>query len=139
MEGELDPNAAIRKAIDAYRAGEDPDLSGLLDLVWRLLYPEIPRLTKSRSKERQHRILEARLVELGFPKSPDLQYVAGPVLWFAREKGVIPPVMTGSAADDSWTLDERKYEAGRAAIGEGITAYGDWMRDALRSILSEQQ
>lgn len=129
----------IAEAVAAYRSGEDPDLSRLLAALWCALYARLPALTCSRAKEDQHRLLEVYLVTLGLPSCPDLQYVAGPVLWFAREKGVLPPAQTGGGPPEAWTLDERRYEAGRAALSEGITAYGDWMRDALRSILSEQQ
>jgi hypothetical protein len=129
---------AVAACIEAYRNGEDPDLSRLLETLWSALYGQIPRLTGSRRKADQHRILEEHLVSLGLPASPDLQYVAGPVLWYAREKGVVPPAQAGDAVE-SWTLDERKYETARATLAEGLTAYGDWMRDALRTILSEQQ
>ena len=81
----------IRALIDAFRAGEDPDLSQICGALWELLYARIPRLTVSKEKSEQHRILESYLVELGLPASPDLQYIAGPVLWFAREKRLIPP------------------------------------------------
>lgn len=127
---------SIESLIGAYRGGDDPDLAGLLGALWQDLYAQIPRLTLTKDKDRQHRILAERLVELGLPSSPDLQYVAGPVLWFAREKGVVPPAR---AADEPWTLDEARYATGRASLAEGLTAYGDWMRDALRGLLAEQQ
>ena len=127
---------SIESLIAAFRSGDDPDLAGLLAALWEDLYAQIPRLTLTKDKDRQHRILAERLVELGLPASPDLQYVAGPVLWFAREKGVVPPAR---AADEPWTLDDERYAKGGAALVEGLTAYGDWMRDALRSLLAEQQ
>ena len=76
---------SVEARIAAWRNGEDPDLSGLLDLLWQTLYARVPDLTGSRRKEDQHRILEDFLVGLGFPASPDLQYIAGPILWYARE------------------------------------------------------
>jgi hypothetical protein len=134
---------ALRKAlgdgIAAWRAGEDPDLTRLLETLWEALYGRLPALTGSRRKEDQHRILEEYLVDLGLPRTPDLQYIAGPVLWFAREKGVVPPAQAGDGPSDPWTLDAPKYEAARAALSSGAVAYGDWMRDALRTILAEQQ
>jgi hypothetical protein len=126
---------SIEARLAAARSGEDPDLSGLLAALWEDLYAQIPRLTRSKDKDVQHRLLAERLVELGLPRSPDLQYVAGPVLWFAREKGVLPPAR---GADEPWTLDAARFEAGRRSRDEGLTAYGDWMRDALRTLLAEQ-
>ncbi len=138
------PSGTVRRetvdaAVLAWRSGEDPDFSRLLEVLWRALYGRIPALTGSRRKEDQHRLLEDHLAELGLPRSPDLQYVAGPVLWYAREKGVIPPAQAGGTGPEAWALDERKYEAAGATLAEGRTVYGDWMRDALRTILSEQQ
>ena len=130
---------SIRAGILAWRSGEDPDLSRLLETLWLALYARVPDLTGSRRKEDQHRILEEYLVSLGLPRSPDLQYVAGPVLWYAREKGILPHPQTGDSAPEPWTLDPRKYEAAGATLAEGRTVYGDWMRDALRALLSEQQ
>ncbi len=127
---------SIEARLAAFRSGDDPDLSALLEELWDDLYEQIPRLTSSRDKDAQHRRLAERLVELGLPKSPDLQYVAGPVLWFAREKGVVPPAR---GTEGPWVLDDARFEAGRAARKEGLTAYGDWMRDALRTLLAEQQ
>jgi hypothetical protein len=126
---------SIEARLAAVRNGEDPDLAALLSALWDDLYAQIPRLTRSKDKDVQHRILAQRLVELGLPSSPDLQYVAGPVLWYAREKGVLPPAR---GADEPWTLDEARFEAGRRSLQEGLTAYGDWMRDALRALLAEQ-
>ena len=134
---------SVREAMDrhvaAYRAGEDPDLSGLLDALWDALYARIPALTASKDKATQHEILQAYLVRIGFPDRPDLQYIAGPVLWYAREKGVIPPARGAEAAREAWILDDARYEKARTTLAEGRTAYGDWMRDALRAILAEQQ
>ena len=127
---------SIEARLAAYRGGDDPDLAALLSELWDDIYDQIPRLTLSRDKDEQHRLLAERLVQLGLPKSPDLQYVAGPVLWFAREKGVLPPAR---GAEGPWSLDEARFQAGRAARKEGLTAYGDWMRDALRTLLAEQQ
>ena len=139
MAGDMSTEPAIEAALLAWRNGEDPDLSRLLDLLWEALYARLPAITGSRRKEEQHRVLEDFLVTLGLPRHPDLQYVAGPVLWHAREKGVVPPAQTGDAAGDSWTLDEVRFEAARGTLAEGRAAYGDWMRDALRSLLSEQR
>ena len=136
IEGTRD---ALRRHVEAYRSGEDPDLSGLLDLLWSALYARVPTLTASKDKDVQHAILKDYLRELGLPDSPDLQYIAGPVLWFAREKGVIPPARGGEGAGEAWILDDARYEKGRAALAEGRTAYGDWMRDALKALLAEQQ
>jgi hypothetical protein len=129
----------IRALIESFRAGEDPDLSQVSRALWELLYARIPRLTVSKQKSEQHRILEAYLVDLGLPASPDLQYIAGPVLWFAREKRLIPPAQTNGHGTESWTLDERLYQEVRKSLDEGRAAFGDWMTNALRSILAEQQ
>jgi hypothetical protein len=129
----------VARRIQAYRNGEDPELTALLEILWRELYAQIPRLTRSRAKDDQHRVLEKHLQALGLPKSADLQYVVGPLLWFAREKGVIPPAQPAGADADPWTLDEKRHAAVGAALGEGLVAYGDWMRDALKTVLFEQQ
>ncbi|HXX94483.1 MAG TPA: hypothetical protein VEN81_12685 [Planctomycetota bacterium] len=143
MAGDAPPRTLLQGSIDssiqAWRNGEDPDFSGLLDTLWQALYAQIPELTGSRQKEDQHRILEEFLLTLGFPRSPDLQYIVGPVLWYAREKGVVPPAKGPDSGPEPWTLDERRFESARSTLTEGRTVYGDWMRDALRSILSEQQ
>lgn len=143
MGGDPAPETISQDSVDAgiraWRNGEDPDLSRLLESLWRGLYAQVPRLTESRRKEDQHRLLEDYLVDLGLPRSPDLQYVAGPVLWYAREKGVLPHPQAGGDAPEPWTLDPGRYEAARATLAEGRTVYGDWMRDALRTLLSEQQ
>jgi len=134
-----DEREGIGNRVAAYRSGEDPDLSRLLASLWEVLYARLPALTDSRHKADQHRILEDYLVELGLPRSAELQYVAGPVLWYAREKGVLPPAKTDDGPRESWTLDAARYETGKRSLQEGLTAYSDWMRDALRGILSEQQ
>lgn len=134
-----DAREAVRRHVDAYRSGEDPDLSELLDVLWDALYARIPSLTATKDKGAQHDILQAYLVEIGLPAGPDLQYIAGPVLWYAREKGVIPPARGGEGASEAWTLDEARYAKARATLAEGRTAYGDWMRDALKALLAEQQ
>ena len=141
---EIDPSEesvreAMERRVAAYRAGEDPDLSELLDALWDALYSRIPTLTASKDKDTQHGILAAYLVRLGFPDRPDLQYIAGPVLWYAREKGVIPPARGADAAAEPWSLDDARYEKARTTLAEGRTAYGDWMRDALKGLLAEQQ
>src|SRR2546428_407164 len=129
----------VEAGVSAWRNGEDPDFSRLLDILWRTLYAQVPALTASRRKEDQHRILEDFLFALGLPRSPDLQYIAGPDLWYAREKGVVPPAQTGDASPEPWTLDEGRYRAAESTLAEGRAVYGDWMRDALRSLLSEQR
>jgi hypothetical protein len=129
----------VRALIANYRAGEDPDLSRLSSVLWEVLYGLVPLLTVSKDKNAQHRILEASLVELGLPSCPDLQYIAGPVLWYAREKHVVPPAHSMGAGSESWVLDERLFEEARATLQEGRTAFGDWMTNALQAILAEQQ
>lgn len=129
----------IRVLIESYRSGEDPDLSQLSRALWELLYARIPALTKSKSKDYQHRKLESYLVELGLPKGPDLQYVAGPVLWYARERHVLPPPQNEEQHQESWDLDQRVYEAALKTLEEGRAAFGDWMANALRDLLAEQQ
>ena len=129
----------VASRIQAYRNGEDPELAALLETLWRALYDRIPDLTGSRNKDDQHAILAKHLEDLGIPPGADLQYVAGPMLWFARERGVIPPAQPTGLAPEPWTLDRARYEAMGAALGEGLVAYGDWMRDALRTLLFEQQ
>ena len=129
----------IRVLIESYRAGEDPDLSQLCRALWELLYARIPTLTKSKNKDYQHRKLESYLVELGLPKSPDLQYVAGPVLWYARERHVLPPPQQDEQQQESWVLDQRVYEDALKTLEEGRSAFGDWMANALRDLLAEQQ
>jgi hypothetical protein len=129
----------VRKLIGSYRAGEDPDLSQLSSALWELLYALIPSLTVSKDKNEQHRILEAHLVELGLPQSSDLQYIAGPVLWYAREKRVVPPARGEGVGSESWTIDQRLFEEVRGTLDQGRTAFGDWMTNALQAILAEQQ
>ena len=129
----------VRALIQGYRDGEDPDLSRLSSALWELLYERIPALTGSTDKNDQHRLLETYLVELGLPQSADLQYIAGPVLWYAREKRVVPPAQKGDFAGAPWTLDPRLFEEGRRTLEEGRIAFGDWMTNALRAILAEQQ
>jgi len=129
----------IRALIDGYRAGEDPDLSQFCRVLWEILYARIPTLTESRSKVAQHRMLEMYLAEIGLPASPDLQYIAGPVLWYARERRVVPPAQDEGHGSDSWILDRRLYEEAGKTLGEGRAAFGDWMANALRDLLAEQQ
>jgi len=129
----------VRALIQGYRDGEDPDLARLSRALWELLYEQIPSLTASTDKNDQHRIFEAYLVGLGLPGSPDLQYIAGPVLWYAREKRVIPPAQKRDVGTSSWTLDPRLFEEGRRTLAEGHVSFGDWMTDALKNILAEQQ
>lgn len=129
----------IRDLVRSYRDGEDPDLSRLSRALWELLYARIPSLTGSTDKNEQHRILEAYLVELGLPPSPDLQYIAGPVLWYAREKRVVPPARGDEVKAAGWTLDPRAFEEARRTLEEGRIAFGDWMTNALQAVLSEQQ
>jgi hypothetical protein len=129
----------VRALIQGFRNGEDPDLSRLSSALWELLYEQIPTLTGSKDKNDQHRILEAYLVGLGLPQSPDLQYIAGPVLWYAREKHIVPPVQNRDVEASSWTLDARLFEEGRWTLAQGHVAFGDWMTDALKGVLAEQQ
>jgi hypothetical protein len=129
----------VRALITSYRDGEDPDLSGLSRALWEMLYGVIPTLTVSTNKDEQHRILETYLVRLGLPKSPDLQYIAGPVLWYAREKHVVPPPQRDEMAAQPWDLDAGRFEEGRRTLEEGRIAFGDWMTNALRTLLAEQQ
>jgi hypothetical protein len=129
----------VRALVAGYRGGEDPDLSQLCRGLWAALYERIPSLTGTRDKVEQHRILESYLVELGLPSCPDLQYIAGPVLWYAREKGVVPPALGEDHRAESWALDDRRFEDARKTLGEGHTAFGDWMTGALQSLLAEQQ
>ena len=143
MADDASPHAAtrdrVRALIEGFRAGEDPDLARLSSALWDLLYARLPDLTGSRDKAVQHRILEAYLVELGLPPGPDLQYIAGPVLWFAREKRLLPPVQSGDRGPEPWTLDPALYAEVRRRLDEGRTAFGDWMTNALRTLLAEQQ
>jgi len=129
----------IRDLISAYRAGEDPDLSQLCRALWEELYSRIPTLTGSKDKDVQHRALEKHLVALGLPKSPDLQYVAGPVLWFAREKRIVPLPQKEDSASERWVLDQPLYDEWGKKLEEGRAAFGDWMANALKDLLAEQQ
>jgi hypothetical protein len=129
----------VRALIQGYRNGEDPDLSRLSRALWGLLYERIPSLTASTDKNDQHGVLEAYLVELGLPNSSDLQYIAGPILWYAREKRVLPPAQKRDIGTSSWTLDARLFEEGRRTLDEGHVAFGDWMTGALKALLAEQQ
>src|SRR5471030_805156 len=99
----------VRALIANYRAGEDPDLSQLSGALWEALYALIPSLTGTKDKNAQHRILETALVELGLPSCPDLQYIAGPVLWYAREKHVVPPAKIDGGGSESWVLDPHLF------------------------------
>jgi len=129
----------IRDLIAAYRAGEDPDLAQLSRALWESLWARIPSLTGTKDKSAQHKILEAHLASIGLPSSPDLQYIAGPVLWYARERRVMPPAKDEERAPESWTLDPAVYEAAGKTLEEGRAAFGDWMVNALRDLLAEQQ
>lgn len=129
----------IGALVDAYRAGDDPDLSQLSRALWELLYARLPALTGSKDKDVQHRILEAYLVEIGLPAGPDLQYVAGPVLWYARERRVLPLPQKTDGASGSWELDPHAFEEAGKKLEEGRAAFGDWMANALRDLLAEQQ
>jgi hypothetical protein len=129
----------VRVLIAGFRSGEDPDLSQLSWALWEALYARIPSLTVSKDKNEQHRILESYLVELGLPSSPDLQYIAGPVLWYAREKRVVPPAKGMDQGSEPWTLDPRLFEEARRTLEEGRIAFGDWMTNALQALLAEQQ
>ena len=129
----------VRSLIDSHRNGEDPDLSELSRALWEILYELLPLLTSSTDKTDQHRVLEAYLVELGLPESPDLQYLAGPILWYAREKRVLPPPRSEGVRPASWVLDQRLFEQGRRTLEEGRLAFGDWMTNALRAMLAQQQ
>lgn len=133
----MDPR--IRELIEAYRSGEDPDLSQLSRALWERLYAKLPALTGTKSKSAQHAILEDYLVDLGLPKSPDLQYVAGPVLWYARERRVLPPAKEEERVAEPWTLDARLFDEAGKTLDEGRAAFGDWMSNALRDLLAEQQ
>lgn len=104
-----------------------------------MLYALLPSLTVSANKDTQHRILEQYLIKLGLPPSPDLQYIAGPVLWYAREKHVLPPAQREGAGSASWTLDQQLFEEGLRTLDEGRAAFGDWMTSALQALLAEQQ
>jgi hypothetical protein len=128
----------VRTLIGAYRNGEDPDLSELSRALWEILYGLIPRLTGSTSKHEQHRILESYLADIGLPPSADLQYIAGPVLWYAREKRVLPPARNDDQGS-SWSLNEQVFAEGRRTLDEGRVSFGDWMTNALRALLAEQQ
>ncbi|HLY09313.1 MAG TPA: hypothetical protein VKW04_08435 [Planctomycetota bacterium] len=129
----------LRALVEKYRAGEDPDLSEFCRALWEMLYAEIPSLTRTKSKSAQHRILETHLVKIGLPHSPDLQYIAGPVLWFARERQVVPPAQDDEHGTESWHLDLERYEEVGRALDEGRAAFGDWMANTLRELLAEQQ
>jgi hypothetical protein len=129
----------LRVLIEKYRTGEDPDLSGLCRALWEILYSLVPSLTRTKSKSGQHRILERHLVAIGLPSSPDLQYIAGPVLWFARERHVVPPAQDDEHGSESWDLDAHRYEEAGKALEEGRAAFGDWMANTLRQLLAEQQ
>jgi len=143
MTGDASRRAAdagrVRSLVESYRNGEDPDLSELSRALWEILYALIPLLTASTDKTDQHRVLEAYLVELGLPQSPDLQYLAGPILWYAREKHVLPPPCAEGVRPVAWSLDQRLFEEGRRTLEEGRLAFGDWMTNALRGLLAEQQ
>jgi hypothetical protein len=129
----------LRGLIGGYRAGEDPDLSQLCRALWEILYALLPTLTGTKSKTAQHRRLETYLKKIGLPAGADLQYISGPVLWFARERHVLPPAQDDDRGAESWTLDRQRYEEVGRALEEGRAAFGDWMSNALRDLLAEQQ
>jgi len=129
----------LRILIEAYRSGEDPDLSHACRAIWEILYARLPMLTVTKSKTAQHRRLETYLKKIGLPAGADLQYVVGPVLWFARERRVLPPAQDDERGAESWTLDHARYEEVGRALEEGRAAFGDWMANALRDLLVEQQ
>jgi hypothetical protein len=129
----------IAQGIARYRNGEDQELTELAHGIFTVLYDFIPQLIHSKHKADQHQALEGYLVALGLPKSTDLQYVAGPVLWYAREKRVIPPAQINGARAEPWNLDARLYEEARKTMHEGLVAFGDFMKSSLRSLLAEQR
>lgn len=129
----------LRALIEGYRSGEDPDLSKTCRAIWEILYALLPTLTGTKSKSSQHRRLESYLKKIGLPAGADLQYVVGPVLWFARERRVLPPAQDDERGAESWTLDLPRYEEVGRALEEGRAAFGDWMGNALRDLLAEQQ
>jgi hypothetical protein len=129
----------LRALIESYRSGEDPDLSQLCRALWEILYALLPTLTSTKSKTAQHRRLETYLKKIGLPSGSDLQYIAGPVLWFARERRVLPPAQDDDRGSEHWTLDRQRYEEVARTLEEGRAAFGDWMANALRDILAEQQ
>ena len=129
----------LRTLVENYRAGEDPDLSAFCRALWEMLYALIPALTRTKSKSGQHRILETHLHKIGLPASPDLQYIAGPVLWFARERHVVPPAQGDEHNAEPWDLDPKRYEEAGKSLEEGRAAFGDWMTNTLRELLAEQQ
>lgn len=114
------------------------DSETLARAIWQELYRTIPQLTASKHKEDQHRILEERLVALGMPQGTDLQYVVGPMLWYAREHGVLPPAQGNGSGKEPWTLDQEKYAALAPKLNDGFIFYGDWMTSALKDLLNQQ-
>lgn len=111
------------------------DSEKLARAIWQELYRQLPQLTVSKHKADQHRILEDRLVALGLPQGADLQYVAGPMLWYAREHGVLPPAQDNGSGKEPWALDQEKYEALSSQLNEGFIFYGAWMTSALSDLL----
>jgi len=61
------------------------------------------------------------------------------VLWYARERRVLPPPQAEEQHQEAWVLDQRVYDEALKTIEEGRAAFGDWMANALRDLLAEQQ
>jgi hypothetical protein len=116
----------------------ETDLALLARALWHTLYEQIPYLTASKNKEDQHSIFEGYLVSLGLPRGSDLQYVAGPMLWYAREHGVLPPAQSSGSGNEPWALDRNRYEKLREDLDRGFIFYGDWMTSALKDLLNQQ-
>jgi len=125
--------------VELYKDGVQRDEDFLARYIWAFLYAQIPLLTASKHKEYQHKVLEDALVDIGLPPSKDLQWIAGPMLWYAREISILPPAQNNGTPAEPWLLDKERYENKRKDLDRGFTYYGDWMMRELQSVLSQQR
>jgi len=130
---------SVQRTIAAHREGQEIDISTLAQQLWVALYDQVPTLTASKHRDDQHKILENYLVQLGLPENPGLQWIAGPAIWYAREKHVLPPAQGNGHNPEPWQMDESLYEKLRGKLDEGFVFYSDWVTSALKDVLSSQR
>lgn len=127
-----------RKALAEYKSGSIGDIEELAQAIWRAQYEHIPRLTCSKGVDDQKEMMIAYVLGLGIPKSQEINWLAAPILWFAREHNVLPPALV-HRSNEPWELDRERYEALRGKLESGFVYYGGWLKESLQIVLAEQQ